>query len=166
MNQADAQLSVTVVCTAAGCEDWHFRGSADDGFDAAGEHDQDHARDQQPAGPATIIEDIPGESERERRGRIVREVWVQVAHERGDTKPSHLTPWPELDPAGRALDDRIGAALAADERARQADAARASGQRTRDALARAMGPAESDSGPLPLRRTTHAELRGELGAGQ
>ncbi len=117
---------VTAVCTAPSCEDWYFRGPADEGFDAADMHELGHGDDVKlmagPAGAVTVIEDIPGESDRERRGRIVREVWVQAAHERGETKPSHLTPWPELNAVDRALDERIGAALAADDRARQAEA--------------------------------------------
>lgn len=163
MNEPDAGLVVTVICTAPGHESWYFRGSADDGIDAANTHEEGHADDQQvmadPAGQVSIIEDIPGEDLRERRGRIVREIWVQAAHERGDTKESHLKTWPDLDPYNRALDERIGAALAADERARQAEADRASKPRVSDAAARAAGFLEQGHDPFSPGRTTHAGLR-------
>jgi hypothetical protein len=62
--------------------------------------------------------------DREPLGRIVREAWVKWASEQEDPKPSWLTGWDELDAGQREVDMRIGAAVAAPERAR-ADAAEA-----------------------------------------
>lgn len=132
MGLGDGVPRATVICTAASCTDWHARGTRDEGFAAAIRHEQLHDHNQQrvawPDAQVSIIDDVPGESVTERRGRIVREIWVQRAHERGDTRASHLTPWPELDEENRQLDMRIGAALVADERAQQAEAARDSGR--------------------------------------
>lgn len=44
-------------------------------------------------------------------GRAVRETWVGFAREQGDTRPSHLLPWDELDEANREVDRRIGRRL-------------------------------------------------------
>jgi hypothetical protein len=54
---------------------------------------------------------------REALGRRVREIWVQVARERGDAKPSHLAPWEELSQTDREADMRIGETIAREERA-------------------------------------------------
>jgi hypothetical protein len=111
---------VSVVCTAPGCEHIGWRGSAGEGAYVAQVHDEDHAAEARPEGTdpprASVIPDIPGESDRERAGRIVRTVWVQLARERSDTNPAHLTPWPELNAQDRDIDERIGVALAADFR--------------------------------------------------
>jgi len=50
---------------------------------------------------------------REQLGRLVRETWVACAEEAGDTKPSHLTGWDDLDEDMREVDMRIGEAVAA-----------------------------------------------------
>ena len=50
---------------------------------------------------------------REQIGRLVCETWVACAEEAGDTKPSHLTGWDDLDEDMREVDMRIGEAVAA-----------------------------------------------------
>jgi hypothetical protein len=50
---------------------------------------------------------------REPLGQLVREVWVACAEEAGDTKPSHLAGWEDLDAWNREVDMRIGVAVAA-----------------------------------------------------
>jgi len=50
---------------------------------------------------------------REQLGRLVRETWVACAEEAGDTKPSHLAGWDDLDEDMREVDMRIGEAVAA-----------------------------------------------------
>jgi hypothetical protein len=117
---------VTAVCTSPVCEGWYWRGPEDHANRVVGEHEARHGirvRDGEPT-PVTVIADIPGESERDRAGRIVREVWVQDARERGDSRASHLTPWSELDPVNRSVDERIGLVLGADALAREAEAVR------------------------------------------
>jgi hypothetical protein len=50
---------------------------------------------------------------RERLGMAVRAVWVKWASEQDDPKPSWLVPWgPDLDPAQKEVDIRIGVELA------------------------------------------------------
>ena len=49
-------------------------------------------------------------------GRRVREVWVEWASHQPNPKPSHLTPWDQLDEDSREVDRLIGAALAAEGR--------------------------------------------------
>ncbi len=53
-----------------------------------------------------------GQDERDRLGRIVREVWVEYAEEHGDTDPSHLRGWDDLDEYNREVDRRIGERVA------------------------------------------------------
>jgi len=124
------QPVITAVCPAAGCEDWCWRGPERQWPLIEDAHTESHRSGLRPpsAGALTVIRDIPGETERDRAGRIVREVWVQDARERGDTKGSHLAPYPELDPVSRSVDQRIGLAIAADARARAAEAARSQPQ--------------------------------------
>lgn len=55
---------------------------------------------------------------REAFGRLVRETWVEWAREQPDPKPAWLTGWNELDYGQREVNMRIGAAVAAAERAR------------------------------------------------
>lgn len=50
--------------------------------------------------------------DREKLGRIVREVWVRYAIEHGDTKPGHLAPWEELSEYDREVDRQIGETVA------------------------------------------------------
>lgn len=50
--------------------------------------------------------------DREMLGRIVRETWVQWAHEQQAPKPSWLAGWDELDSGQREVDMRIGEAVA------------------------------------------------------
>lgn len=47
-------------------------------------------------------------------GRRVREVWVEWASRQPNPKPSHLTPWGQLDEGNREVDRLIGTALAAE----------------------------------------------------
>lgn len=126
MEQQNPVPWVTAACAGAGCEDWGYRGPEDAAAPVIEDHEAVHGIWEQTRGstPVTVIRDIPGESERERAGRIVREVWVQDARERGDTKPAHLVPWPELNAQDRRIDERIGQVLSADVRARDAEACR------------------------------------------
>lgn len=55
---------------------------------------------------------VDPEQFREELGRIVREEYVRVCHEAGDTKPSHLAPWEELSEYDKEVDRRIGVAVA------------------------------------------------------
>jgi hypothetical protein len=55
-------------------------------------------------------------SDREARGRLVRETWVTWAWEQEDPKPGWLVPWEELDAGQREVDMRIGDAVAAAEK--------------------------------------------------
>ncbi len=124
------QPLITVACTVAGCEAWWWRGPERQGRHVRAAHEESHRRGTMRGSDAAVIviRDIPGESERDRVGRIVREVWVQGARDRGDTRPSHLTPYAELDVVNRFVDQRIGVAIAADARARAAEAARSQPQ--------------------------------------
>lgn len=45
-------------------------------------------------------------------GRRVREVWVEWASRQPNPKPSHLTPWDQLDEGNREVDRLIGIELA------------------------------------------------------
>lgn len=128
--QEEPQARITAVCPAEGCEDWCWRGPEQPGRLVVDAHEQSHRSGVRPpsAGAVTVITDIPGESDRDRAGRIVREVWVQDAEERGDTRSSHLAPYSEVDEVNRLVDQRIGLAIAADARARAAEAARSQPQ--------------------------------------
>jgi hypothetical protein len=70
---------------------------------------------------------VPPEADpREPLGRLVRETWVAWAREQPRPwKASHLTGWDDLGADDREVDMRIGAAVAAAERARIAEGAKA-----------------------------------------
>lgn len=59
-----------------------------------------------------------GLTERERLGRLVREVWIEWAREQPDPKPSWLVEWDDLPVPDREVDRRIGERLVAAERER------------------------------------------------
>lgn len=59
-----------------------------------------------------------GLTERERLGRLVREVWIEWAREQPDPKPSWLVEWDDLPEPDREVDRRIGERLVAAERER------------------------------------------------
>lgn len=49
--------------------------------------------------------------DREDKGRLVRQVWVDFAKQQDNPKPHHLLPWEELDEDNKEVDRRIGDAL-------------------------------------------------------
>ena len=51
------------------------------------------------------------DAERERLGRLVREVWVAYCRTIGDEKPAHLAPWEALSEQDREVDRLIGERL-------------------------------------------------------
>lgn len=66
-----------------------------------------------PAGlPATATVDEPTGGYRDVLGRIVRDTWIVRCYETGDTKPSHLAPWQEMNETDRETDRRIAEAVA------------------------------------------------------
>ncbi len=54
---------------------------------------------------------VPDAGEDDTLGRIVREVWVDYAHEIGNPNPAHLLSWDDLDEGNREVDRRIGLAI-------------------------------------------------------
>ena len=52
------------------------------------------------------------EEEREKLGELVRMVWIECARTLPDPKPSHLTPWADLDEWNKEVDRRIGERIA------------------------------------------------------
>jgi hypothetical protein len=78
---------------------------------------------------------------REQLGRLVRQTWVACAEEAGDTKPSHLAGWDDLDEDMREVDMRIGEAVAAlvlpggDEHLGEPEAAVRASERERERIA-------------------------------
>ena len=63
---------------------------------------------------------MPDREDRDALGRIVRESWVSYCVETGDTKPSHVAPWEDLSDWDKEADRRIGEAVAAFLRTREA----------------------------------------------
>lgn len=45
---------------------------------------------------------------REELGKLVRETWISYCKETGNTKPSHIAPWVEIDEWDKEADRRIG----------------------------------------------------------
>jgi hypothetical protein len=92
--------------------------------------------------------------DRERLGRMVREIWVATARAHPDPKPSWLVPWDELGEWDKEVDRRIGEAVASHAALVTAIETHQVGSRERAALIR----------QRDLAMTEAAKLRAKLAA--
>ena len=48
---------------------------------------------------------------REKLGKLVRQIWINYCRDTGDTKPNHLATWDEISESDREVDRQIGEQL-------------------------------------------------------